>query len=442
MSEKELPEVVERGQRGRARTIFECGLVDSVSYWTKMPIIVLLFNLLSRLLLCMALALALPAEIIDFLWVYLVVLSVQWVLVLGFFSFGLNNILLMLSLLVWLLVLPVGRLVIGARAVSPSLWMRMPEYFISFLVFVEFLGLIHHVLMTACRIFIHMQVTSCCLGIDERNHRRARGGFLFYPLKFWGDVEEQIGRWVRLAHVYFFGHQLHTLQAYIVLLTNLTTSLLIAFLDKVCCRVHTWWLLNYELARTDNREQYLQNKPTLLEQESQRHGHQIAVPLRPPLRAVCCRRGAKVAVRPARCGRRIRSAHGRRRGPAVCCLPSACLRPTWRDAIPEAWRIMPEGEERCDGGEPNVPSIYTELEQRSYKRMQKVSVRAMLLCCFVYLLMGAGKPRDGAWRATAPPGEGSGSKHLLVGSKERRTCTKRRLFQLFYASLSLVRTRQ
>ncbi|CAK9074290.1 unnamed protein product [Durusdinium trenchii] len=38
--------------------------------------------------------------------------------------------------------------------------------------------------------------------------------------------------------------------------------------------------------------------------------------------------------------------------------------------------------------QPNVPSIYTELEQRSYKRMQKVSVRAMLLCCFVYLLMG------------------------------------------------------
>eukprot|EP00434_Breviolum_minutum_P028108 symbB.v1.2.024864.t2/scaffold2382.1/size80501/3 len=38
--------------------------------------------------------------------------------------------------------------------------------------------------------------------------------------------------------------------------------------------------------------------------------------------------------------------------------------------------------------QPNVPSIYTELERRSYKRMQKVSVRAMLLCCFVYLLMG------------------------------------------------------
>ncbi|CAL1155557.1 unnamed protein product, partial [Cladocopium goreaui] len=38
--------------------------------------------------------------------------------------------------------------------------------------------------------------------------------------------------------------------------------------------------------------------------------------------------------------------------------------------------------------QPNVPSIYTELEQRSYKRMQKVSLRAMLLCCFVYLLMG------------------------------------------------------
>eukprot|EP00434_Breviolum_minutum_P022453 symbB.v1.2.019819.t1/scaffold1579.1/size168583/2 len=254
MSEKELPEVVERGQRGRARTIFECGLLDSVNYWTSMPILVLLFNLLSRLVLCTALALALPAEVMDFLWVYLVVLSVQWVLVLGFFTFGLNNILLMLSLMVWLLVLPVGRLVIGTRAISPSLWMRMPEYFISFLVFVEFLGLVHHVLMTACRIFIHMQATSCCFSFEERNHR--------------------IQRWVRLAHVYFFAHQLHTLQAYIVLLANLITSLLIAALDKVCCRVHTWWLLNYELARTDNREQYLQNKPTLLEQESQRHGHQ------------------------------------------------------------------------------------------------------------------------------------------------------------------------
>eukprot|EP00438_Fugacium_kawagutii_P003059 Skav215067 [mRNA] locus=scaffold1303:412677:436140:+ [translate_table: standard] len=158
MSEKELPEVVERGQRGRARTIFECGLIDSVNYWTSMPILVLLFSLLSRLFLCTAFALALPAEVIDFLWVYLVVLSVQWVLVLGFFTFGLNNILLMLSLMVWLLVLPVGRLVIGTRAVSPSLWMRMPEYFISFLVFVEFLGLVHHILMTACRIFIHLQV--------------------------------------------------------------------------------------------------------------------------------------------------------------------------------------------------------------------------------------------------------------------------------------------
>ncbi|OLP94784.1 Vacuolar amino acid transporter 2 [Symbiodinium microadriaticum] len=38
--------------------------------------------------------------------------------------------------------------------------------------------------------------------------------------------------------------------------------------------------------------------------------------------------------------------------------------------------------------QPNVPSIYTELEQKSYQRMQKVSTRAMLLCCVVYLMMG------------------------------------------------------
>eukprot|EP00928_Gymnodinium_smaydae_P032575 TRINITY_DN23550_c0_g1_i1.p1 TRINITY_DN23550_c0_g1~~TRINITY_DN23550_c0_g1_i1.p1 ORF type:complete len:597 (+),score=73.97 TRINITY_DN23550_c0_g1_i1:77-1867(+) len=38
--------------------------------------------------------------------------------------------------------------------------------------------------------------------------------------------------------------------------------------------------------------------------------------------------------------------------------------------------------------QPNVPSIYTELERKSFHRMDKVSMRSMSLCLFVYLLMG------------------------------------------------------
>jgi len=38
--------------------------------------------------------------------------------------------------------------------------------------------------------------------------------------------------------------------------------------------------------------------------------------------------------------------------------------------------------------QPNVPSIYTELERRSFRRMELVSIGAMLLCLVVYLMMG------------------------------------------------------
>jgi len=38
--------------------------------------------------------------------------------------------------------------------------------------------------------------------------------------------------------------------------------------------------------------------------------------------------------------------------------------------------------------QPNVPSIYTELQGRSFRRMELVSIGAMLLCLVVYLLMG------------------------------------------------------
>eukprot|EP00442_Polarella_glacialis_P052463 CAMPEP_0115058988 /NCGR_PEP_ID=MMETSP0227-20121206/6660_1 /TAXON_ID=89957 /ORGANISM="Polarella glacialis, Strain CCMP 1383" /LENGTH=588 /DNA_ID=CAMNT_0002444045 /DNA_START=50 /DNA_END=1816 /DNA_ORIENTATION=+ len=38
--------------------------------------------------------------------------------------------------------------------------------------------------------------------------------------------------------------------------------------------------------------------------------------------------------------------------------------------------------------QPNVPAIYNELERKSHKRMNKVSIGSMMLCCTVYLFMG------------------------------------------------------
>ena len=41
-----------------------------------------------------------------------------------------------------------------------------------------------------------------------------------------------------------------------------------------------------------------------------------------------------------------------------------------------------------DPPQPNIPAIYCELEQRSFRRMRKVTFRSMGLCFCVYTLMG------------------------------------------------------
>merc|ERR1711972_1055177 len=38
--------------------------------------------------------------------------------------------------------------------------------------------------------------------------------------------------------------------------------------------------------------------------------------------------------------------------------------------------------------QPNVPAIYSELEDRSYRKMDRVSTGSMLLCLSIYLSMG------------------------------------------------------
>lgn len=256
ISEAELDDLVDRGRKNKMpRTLFECGLTDAILYWTGVPCSVLLAKLVGRFVFCAALAVALPSEIMDYLWVYSVLLCFQWLLVFGFFYFNLNNILLMSSWLVWLAVFLVGRLyvigVVGEQATTPSLWVRLPEFFISFLVFVEYLGFLHHLVLTVFRLAVAaVSEDGCfCLHMKRRIPREASN--------------RRLHRCIRLAHVFFFSHQLHTLQAYIVLVANLMTSLFLASTDKVFCnlRIHTWWLLN----SVAGDPKYLESETTWLE---------------------------------------------------------------------------------------------------------------------------------------------------------------------------------
>lgn len=229
MDAEELSEVVERGRKNTVRTMFECGLSHEIATWTDRPLFVVFNGVVWSLVKLLFLALVLPAVIWDFVSIFVVVLAVQWTLVLGFFSFKLNNLLLTFSLAAWILVLPLGKLVIGFSAANPSLWDRLPEYLISFNVFLHCLGVAKSVFLLLCRLH-------CEAHIGLREERREE------------IARRRLHECVRLAYVYFFEHQMHSIHAFIMLLINTLTSLMLAALDAAC-GAHTWWLLNGRLLR-------------------------------------------------------------------------------------------------------------------------------------------------------------------------------------------------
>jgi len=253
MAEEDIPEVVERGQKSKVRTLFECGLSDEIGLWSDHPVFVLILYMTVRILVSFTVALSLPSEITDYMWIYAVILSCQWVFVFLFFAFDLNNIVLIMSFLIWPCVLWVGRFVLGARASSPSVVVRLPEYVISFLLFLYLLGLAKQLTLLVCRLLY--SVRRCmCPALEQDAKRRLHGA-------------------VRMAYVYFFVHQLHCVHAYWVLIVNVLVSSLLAMVDMIPGQPHTWWLLNTELARTQRKEQYLDKLPGFLELDDQRTGY-------------------------------------------------------------------------------------------------------------------------------------------------------------------------
>jgi len=246
MDPADLPEVIERGKTGRVRTLYECGLADEISVWCEQPLPVLLLYVVLRLAVCGFLALSLPSVILDFLWVFFIVLSLQWMLILGFVLTGLSNIFFLVSILLWLIVLPFGYWVHGDRAVG---LVRVPEYVVSLAVFLFLLGLAKQLLLLACRAVCELRQRPC--GWPQ------------------GRALRRLQRSVRMSHVFFFVHQQNVLLGYLVLVANLATSLFLVLLDL--CNLHTWWLLNGEAAKAQRWQAKLQG-PGPAEHEARSHG--------------------------------------------------------------------------------------------------------------------------------------------------------------------------
>merc|ERR1712190_58202 len=205
---------------------------------------------LAKLVVAGCVALVLPAEILDMLPIFFMILSLAWVMVLGYFSSGNSNVFLVLSVVAWVLLVPLAHFVVGSRLSHPGVATRMPEYVISIAIFMFLLGLAQEILLITCRV-----VLTCVPCISKATRQR------------------RLQECVRLCYVYFFVHQWNMMQAYCILLANLTTSAILAAIDRIFCNAHTRFVLNNELARTKHGERYMEKGATFFEFDRYQTGY-------------------------------------------------------------------------------------------------------------------------------------------------------------------------
>merc|ERR1719221_1298015 len=120
----------------------------------------------------------------------------------------------------------------------------MPEFIISFAVFLYILHTAKIVILVGCRASL-VSVGSRCGFSREAQLRR-------------------LHQCTRVCFLYFGVHQLHVVKAYIIMLCNLVTAALLASIDRLC-RFHTWFLLNSQLGGTKHGEQYMKKNATFYE---------------------------------------------------------------------------------------------------------------------------------------------------------------------------------
>lgn len=241
--EADIPEVLSRGKRSLVRSLYECGLAEELCTWSEQAFFTLFMGFLGQVVGGVYLAYALPSEILDYLPVYLLLLSLSWVLVFGYFAAGLNNVFLVLSFLVWVVGPPMAHIMIGSRFDSPTWLIRMPEYIMSLGIFLYLLNMSKGAVLLFCRV-----VLSVCPCVSrERATRR-------------------LHECTRICFLYFGVHQLHMVKAYIIMLSNLLVAALLAVVDRIS-HAHTWFLLNSELARTQHGERYMEKNATFYESD-------------------------------------------------------------------------------------------------------------------------------------------------------------------------------
>jgi hypothetical protein len=171
---------------------------------------------LSSSFLAFVLVLVLPANILDYLLVFLYVFMIRWLIVICALSRNVNNLLSFLTFFIWGLIPLLSWRLIGDRGSS-----NLVEYVICFIVFVSILNVLRLWVLFAASLRL-----TC----------------------FSKDVV------VRFTYVFFLKSDIDTAAAMILLVINTVLSLVLILISEMTCclpgfpSLHTWWLLNRNVA--------------------------------------------------------------------------------------------------------------------------------------------------------------------------------------------------
>jgi hypothetical protein len=246
MDENAIVDVKKRKAK-EFRNVYEVGLHDKISEWQDTGAIGGFFSLFARMLFLFLYIVIVPATLLEYIWVWIFLSPLQWLLCTLYLKYDFNNIYLFMSLVLWLLWKPVSSFLLVAEDAG------LAEFIVSGIPFMTFLGLLRYFNLLVVRYRIYRS--------DSESEMK--------ELDFMHSI--------RFAYIYSFDYQLRQVGALLLLGFKLFFSLGLILLEfpGTCGFVglHTYFLLNSEVAAVDPKKKYMDSHSYVFEKAPGKEAH-------------------------------------------------------------------------------------------------------------------------------------------------------------------------
>lgn len=250
MNEQDIDDVLERQVKNEFRNVYEMGLADQLNTWSQRTCFTTVLSLALRVLCIVYANFILPASVLDYIFVFALFTPIQWFLLVMYLSFDNNNVILLISCVLWFCVPLATTLVIGSR-VNLGFFSRGAEYLLAAIVYSMILGAVR-----ALSFLMHRMSTEfrqwCCCGIAKAD-----------PVVELENLRK-FHQWVRIAYIFAFDYQFRFIGAMLILLWKIVLSIFMMLLDlpQYCglFGIHSYVVLNTETATSNPRKGYMETE--------------------------------------------------------------------------------------------------------------------------------------------------------------------------------------